>query len=505
MTGALARRARFDPGGLAFAVAGCGISWGELAARAARLAAALHHDAGVAPGDHVALTLPSSLDFIAAFFATQWLGAAAVPMNPELPAEQLDRRAAAAGCRIRIGQGEFDALAAAASRLPPLDPAPPRPDAVAYLQFTSGTSGEPRAAVILHRNLEATLRGMHEMLGFGPSDVMAGCIPLHHNFGLVRFVCAPVYSGCPCHLTGAAPSNVSRWLALLSTVRATVTAGPDYLYRSAAMRVDPAEVNLRSLRFASNGGEAVHLDTISLFEERFGVPGTVRPGYGMAETTLTVSSLAPGLPLRSIDGIPTCGPAVGGTTVAVADEEGRLLPPGARGEIVVRGPSVFAGYYNDPAGTARVLRDGWLRTGDQGVLDDERFLYVTGRQRWLIKRGGATIVPGEVEEAAARVHGVARAAAVGVPDSGSTTERLVVVAELQEAAEAGGTEAWTRIAREVAQAVARGVGHAPGEIVLVAGGALPLTGSGKVRHGELRALFEGGSVENRLRPLARFQ
>jgi long-chain acyl-CoA synthetase len=505
MTGTLARRARTEPDRLAFSVAGRTITCGDLAARAARLAAALRAE-GLAPGDHVALALPSSLDFIAAFYAVQWLGAAAVPLNPELPAEQIARRTAAAGCRFAMGASEFDAMAATSTRLPPLEPAPARPDSVAYLQLTSGTSGEPRAAVILHRNLEATLRGMQEMIGFGPADVMAGSIPLHHNFGLVRFVCAPVYSGCPCHLTGAAPSNVGAWLALLGEVRATVTAAPDYLYRTAALRVSPAEIDLRSLRFASNGGEAVHLDTIRLFEERFGVPGTVRPGYGLAETTLSVSSLAPGLPLRSIEGdIPSCGPAVPGTEIGIVDEEGRRLPSGARGEIVVRGASVFAGYYNDPEGTARILRDGWLWTGDQGLLDEDGFLYVTGRQRWMIKRGGATIVPGEVEQAAMRVPGVARAAAIGVPDPGTTTERLVVIAEVDEAIAGAGHDAWTRIASDMGAAVARGVGHGPSEIVLVRGAILPLTGSGKVRHGELRDLFGADAVEGRLRPLARFR
>ena len=180
------------------------------------------------------------------------------------------------GCRLEIGPATFEGLSADAARLAPLDPSASEPDSVAYLQLTSGTSGDQRAAVILQRNLEATLRGMHEMIGFGPSDVMAGSIPLHYNFGLVRFVCAPVYSGCACYLTGAPPANVGRWLALMSEVRATVTAGPDYLYRAAALRVDPRDVDLRSLRFASNGGEAVHLDTIRLFEDRFRVPGTVR-------------------------------------------------------------------------------------------------------------------------------------------------------------------------------------------------------------------------------------
>ncbi|HOC17661.1 MAG TPA: AMP-binding protein [Vicinamibacterales bacterium] len=499
----LAALARSQPGRLAFAVGTHILTYGELARDAARLAAALRR-AGAAPGGHVAIVLPSGLDFVRAFYALDWLGAAAVPINPDLPPEQIRRRIGAAGCHLEIDAASFEALDEGSKSLTPLDPGPPSPDSVAYLQLTSGTSGEQRAAVILRRNLEATLRGMRDMIGFGPEDVMAGSIPLHHNFGLVRFVCAPVYCGCPCHLTGAPPANVGRWLALLTEVRATVTAAPDFLYRAAALRVDPSTVDLRALRFASNGGEAVHLETIRMFEERFGVPGTVRPGYGLAETTLTVSSLAPGLPLRSIDhGIPSCGPAIPGTEIAIADEDGRHLPRGERGEIVVRGPSVFAGYYQDPEGTARVFRDGWLRTGDQGVLDADGFLYVTGRQRWMIKRGGATIVPGEVEAAAACVPGVLRAAAVGVAAPHGTTERFVVAIEIDPQLGSDGS-LLSGLAGKVAAAVRQGVGHQPGEIVLLAPGSLPLTGSGKVRHGQLRDLFASGEADDRLRPLARF-
>ncbi|HSK08630.1 MAG TPA: class I adenylate-forming enzyme family protein [Vicinamibacterales bacterium] len=296
---------------------------------------------------------------------------------------------------------------------------------------------------------------------------------------------------------GALAGDAAR---LASALRAAGVAPGDHL----AILL-PSSLDFRALRFASNGGEGVHIDTIRRFEDRFRVPGTVRPGYGLTETTLTVSTLTPGLPLRALPGgIPSCGPALPGTEIGIVDEEGAPLPAGEAGEITVRGPSVFAGYYKDPEGTGRVLRDGWVWTGDQGVMDGDGHLYVTGRQRWMIKRAGATIVPGEAEEAAGRVQGVGRAAALGVPDPRGSTDRFVVILEVDEAMVGAGRDTLRRLAGEVASAMARGVGHQPGEIVMVGAGVLPRTGSGKLRHGELRDIVSRGEVNARLHPIATF-
>ena len=517
---ALALRARGNPGGLAFAVNGEPISYGGLADAAARLAAVLAAD-GLVPGDHCAVALPTGLDFIRCVYGLQWLGAVPVALNPALTAQEIAALFHAADCRLLIatpgvlagmreaarGEALRDVtdLCARAASATPLPVHRGVPDEVAYLQFTSGTTGEPRAAVILQRNLAASLKGTSRALGFGPGDVMAGAIPLHHNFGLVRFVWTPVHAGCPCHLLSQTSGAVQPWLALMTEARATVTAGPDFLYRAAAQRGDSAGVNLRSLRFASNGGESARFDTITRFERRFDVPGTVRPGYGLTEATLGVCTLTPGLPVRTLDdGTVTCGPPFPGFEIRIADEDGVEQPRGERGEILARGAAVFPGYYRDPEGTDAVLRDGWLHTGDQGVVDADGFLYVTGRYRALIKRGGVTILPATIERAVEGIEGMGRSAAIGVPDAAAGTDRLVVFVEIAQPGDAPSAGKHGAMARAIAAATQQAVGQQPGEIVLVDAGTLPRTGSGKIRHGQLRSILEGADAGARLAVIARF-
>ena len=171
--------------------------------------------------------------------------------------------------------------------------------------------------------------------------------------------------------------------------------------------------------------------TIAGFEERFGVPGVLRPGYGLAEATLGVTALRPGEPLR-VDGRGnvSCGRPFPGVEVRIARRTGEE----ASGEILVRGPAVFAGYFDAAEATAEALRDGWLHTGDVGRLDADGHLYVLGRRRALLKRGGAPLAPRELEEAAGSVPGVRLAAAVGLPPAGdAATEEIAVAVEADPA------------------------------------------------------------------------
>ena len=520
----LAERAQDAPGRLAFEVDGEGIGYRQLAGRASRVASALVK-AGVAPGDHCAVALPTSLDFITLFYALSWMGAVPVAISPELQAREMAARLACAGCKALFSVTAVlenvanlpDAGSKAAS-VALLDAGTlrkhatrsPHPlhrgsaDETAYLQFTSGTTGEARAAVILNRNLQASLESATSLLAFGPSDVFAGTIPLHHNFGLVRFVWAPVHAGASCHLATSSAGGVFLWLALMTHNKATTTAGPDFLYRAAARRGDPTLANLRALRVASNGGEAVHLDTIEAFERHFGVLGTVRPGYGLTEATLGVCTMAPGLPLRSLDdGTVSCGRPMPGVEVRVANEDGVELRRGTRGALLVRGPSVFAGYLGDPEGTRDVLRDGWLWTGDEAAMDADGFVYVTGRQRALIKRAGSPVLPASIERAVDQLIDVERSAAVGVPDRAAGTERIVVLAEVRDPALASRAAAAKAVARSIAAAAQAASGHQPGEIILVSPGTLPRTGSGKIKHAELRGIVERGEVERRLAVITR--
>jgi acyl-CoA synthetase (AMP-forming)/AMP-acid ligase II len=256
-------------------------------------------------------------------------------------------------------------------------------------------------------------------------------------------------------------------------VRGTITGAPDFAYRLATRLVPAESVDLSSLRFATNGGEPVRRSTISAFETCFGLHEVVRPGYGLAEATLGVTAVRTGEVVRDdARGNVSCGRALEGVEVRVdADDV-------TSGEILVRGPTVFAGYFDGEEASAKILRNGWLHTGDAGSLDDEGHLYVLGRRRAMLKRGGATLAPRELEEAAQSVEGVRIAAAVGIAASESMTEEVVVVVEADPNCE--------RIAARVSEAVERALGFAPDRVVVQLPRTIPRTANGKIQHAVLR-------------------
>jgi len=364
---------------------------------------------------------------------------------------------------------------------------------IAFLQPTSGASGEPRAAVISQKNVLASLRIARDQLGFGPTDVFVSWVPPWHDLGLVRFVLGPVYFGAPCHLIEPAIRTLPLWLETASKIRATVTGAPDFAYRLATRLVDPRGLDLSALRYATDGGEPVRRSTLLAFEERFGVPGVVRPGYGLAEATLGVTGLLPGEPL-AIDahGNVSCGRPLPGVEMRIANE----LETDS-GEILVRGPAVFAGYFEAVEASREALQDGWLHTGDIGTLDAAGNLYVLGRKRALLKRGGAPLAPRELEEAAERVPGIRLAAAVGLPPApGGSTEEIVVAVEADPAA-AGALPELATAATLAIEAIEAAVGFAPDAVLVLVPRTIPRTPNGKTRHQVLRQQLASGEIERR--------
>ncbi len=279
-------------------------------------------------------------------------------------------------------------------------------------------------------------------------------------------------------------------------MRATITGGPDFGYRIAARTVDPAGLDLSALRFATNGGEPARRSTIEHFEQRFGLSGVVRPGYGLAEATLGVTSLAAGEPLRTDDaGNLSCGRPFDGIEVKIVDAQGTTLPANRTGDILVRGVPVFSGYLNAETDTQQILCDGWLSTGDMGSLDDDGHLYVLGRSRALIKRAGAMIAPREIEEITDQIDGVRFSAAIGHRDPvRSGTEDVIVIAEVRTASFTSETSA-PPLARVIASEVTRAIGFSPKEVVLVSPRTIPRTPSGKIQYDELQRLYLTGKLE----------
>jgi fatty-acyl-CoA synthase len=442
------------------------VTWGELWRDAETLARGLHR-AGAQTGERVALLLPAGLDLIRLFWAIQRTGAAAVIFNPTVPPQTAAARAVRVRPRLVVTSPHtLDCDG-------PLPPLSTSSEDLAFLQPTSGTSGEPRAVMIRHRNVLAVLRAS-AAINLTRDDVLVSWVPPWHDLGLVRFVAGTAFVGARCHTVEPAVRTIPEWLATISSQRATITGAPDFAYRLASRLVDPRTVDITSLRYATNGAEPVRLDTITTFEERFGLRDVVAPGYGLAEATLGVTTVRPGEPVRTdARGNVSCGRPFDGVTVRLEN-----------GEILVRSEGVFAGYFDAEEETARVLRDGWLHTGDTGSLDADGHLYVLGRTKSMLKRGGSVLAPRELEEVAQRVRGVNVAAAVGIARNG--TEEIVV------AIEAEGDSA--AIAANVAESLREAMGFVPERVVVVERRGIPRTHNGKVRHDLLRTSLRDGAV-----------
>jgi fatty-acyl-CoA synthase len=486
----LARRAASDPDALAFAHDAERITYRELDEQAGTIAAGLIQ-MGIRPGDRVALILSAGLDFARCFWAVQRAGAVSIAFNPYTPAatavqraarvrpsltllssieNDFAREAAVAGLRC-VALGEVPRIASAAPRLH-IDP-----EAFAFFQPTSGTSGESRAVMIRHRNVMAVLRSYREAYYLDAKDVLVSWVPPWHDLGLVRFMIGSVYNGAPCHIVTPSIQTIPRWLETITKVRGTVSGAPDFAYRLAARFGDPSTIDLSSVRWMTNGGEPVRLSTIEAFETRFNCRGVVCPGYGLAEATLGVTFIEPGDAIRVDErGNVGCGKALPGVEVKIDVEDGDA------GEILVRGDGIFAGYFDADQATAETLRDGWLHTGDIGRLDPDGELYILGRRRAMLKRGGAVLAPRELEEAAQRIDGVRIAAAVGMART-DMTEEIVLAIEI----DAGDSDA---ISAAVAQEVHRALGFAPDRVIVLPPRGIPRTYNGKIRHDALRQVLE---------------
>lgn len=501
----LEARARTHGDHLAVTVDGEGLTFGALCDDARWLAGRLAA-LGVGKDTRCALVLPTSLDFVRAVFGVQMAGGAPVAIDSSLSADRLVRRldeiapvltisTSSRLSEIRgLARARVVTCAALASVSPCIGRTTHRATAadLAYLQFTSGSTGEPRAAQLSHRSLMAGLRAIEEAFDIGVRDVMASCTPLHYSPGIVRSVFGPVAFGCPAHLVPPSASGLLRWLELATSVSATITSAPDFAYRVAARTVPASRVNLQSLRIATSGGEAIRADTITAFERHFNLQRIVQAAYGLSEATLVVATCAPGSPMVVDDaGCVSCGPVVGGLEARIAGPDGRACAAGEEGEILVRGAAVFDGYFRDEASTASALRGGWLHTGDIGRMDRSGALYPRARGRALIKRAGASIAPREIEERVDALAGVMGSAAIGVPSHAGHTDRIVVVVEVDRHWDGE----WSRLAVLVESTVRGAVGASIGGIVIVEPHLIPRGSSGKVRYADLQRLLLSGSLQ----------
>jgi long-chain acyl-CoA synthetase len=385
---------------IALVARGHTVTYGELQQRVAAARAALAAR-GIERAQRVGIVGANTVDFVIAYLALLGLGAIAVPLNPESPPIAIDGELAAVGATETLATVDT------------VDDAPSVPvvdmdaDDVAVLVFTSGTAGAPRAAMLTHGSLRANI---DQVLAapdrIGPDDSVLGVLPVFHVFGLSVALHLPLAAGARVVLEPRFDPVTT--LEQVGDHGVTIVPGapPMWIAWAGLPEVQPAA--FASVRLALSGAAKLPQEVADVLERRFGV--VVLEGYGLTEASPIVTTSVGIEPRRG-----SVGQALDGVEVRLVDGDGADVLEGDPGEIWVRGPNVFAGYWADPDATARVLTpDGWLRTGDIAVVEDD-YLYIVDRAKDLVIVSGFNVYPAEVEQVIADHPQVAEVAVVGVP------------------------------------------------------------------------------------------
>jgi fatty-acyl-CoA synthase len=525
------------------------IQHGELLTASQRVAGGLRA-LGVRRGDTVAIMLRTEAAFFPAFFGTLIAGAVPVPIYPPFRPDQIEEYAHRqrgilrnAGARVLVTFGEAlrvaKLLRGATPSLehittveglgegPTADlPIPRQPSHPALIQYTSGSTGDPKGVLLSHANLLANIRAIGQAVAVRPDDVTVSWLPLYHDMGLIGTWLGSLYHGVPLVLMSplAFLSRPSRWLAAIHAHSGTVSAAPNFAFDLCVHKIPDEDIrglDLGSWRLAMNGSEAVSSDTIDRFIRRFtpfGFKATALcPVYGLAEASVALTMSPLDRPAR-VDALvrepfertrdvrPTdaadphalrfvsCGRPLPDHQVRIVDALGQPLGERAEGHVQFRGPSVTSGYFTNPEATRAVMHDGWMDSGDLGYQADGE-LFITGRVKDIIIQAGRNICAQEVEEAAGAATGIRKGcvAAIGIHDPALGTERLVVVAETRERDRAR----WDTFRIGVQERVTAAIGVPPDVVVIASPGTVLKTPSGKIRRSAIRDAYLRGTLGQR--------
>ncbi|MGH9745273.1 MAG: AMP-binding protein [Candidatus Acidiferrales bacterium] len=543
------------------------ITYGELYERASAVANDLR-SRGLERGQTVAIMLPTCAEFFTTFAGILLAGGIPVPIYPPFRADRIAEYATRQSNILRNAEAQFlvtwkqaESLArllqprvpslrevlnaqklASAPADPPTSGATPtaewrpvehlshraRGEDIAFLQYTSGSTGDPKGVILTHANLLANIQAIVGGIHIQADDVAVSWLPLYHDMGLIGAWFVPIITGIPLVVMSplAFLSRPDRWLWAIHKHRGTISPAPNFAYELCVRKIADKDIeglDLSCWRAATNGAEPVAAATLERFAARFTQYGfrreSLMPVYGLAEACLGVSAPALGsgykvdrieraalesegravpVPASAAADDPAALEFVGagkpmpGVEVRIVDREKNERELGERteGQLQFRGLSATSGYYKNPAATGELVHEGgWLDSGDLAYWADGE-IYITGRAKDVIIKAGRNIYPHEVEEIAGRVAGVRTGCVVafGAPDARSGTERLIVTAEVRDIAAA------KRISDEIARVVNDALGMPPDAVELLRPQSIPKTSSGKLRRTETRRLYLEGKL-----------
>lgn len=522
------------------------LTFAGLETGAAAVAAGLRAQ-GLRPRETVALMLPTGQDYFFAFFGVLKAGGIPVPIYPPVRPSQLEEHLRRHGRILANAATRWLITVAAAKRVARLlraegvglerirtveelrqagsapVAAAVKPEELAFLQYTSGSTGDPKGVMLTHANLLANIRALGARIGVTSNDVFVSWLPLYHDMGLIGAWFGCLYFAVPLAVMSplAFLARPERWLWAIHRHRATISASPNFGYELCLRHLQPAQtegLDLSSWRYAFNGAEPVSPDTLERFAQRFAANGLRRqalaPVYGLAESSVGLTMPPPDrgpliehvrrdVFMRAGRAEPApaedeaalrfvgCGSVLRGHEIRAVDSAGRELPDHHEGRLEFRGPSATQGYYRNPEASRQLFRDGWLDTGDRGYLANGE-VFITGRVKDLIIRGGRNIHPYELEEAVGARPGVRKGcvAAFGSRDPVSGEEHLVVVAETRETDPASRQ----RLRRDIEATTMDLLAVAADDVRLVPPHSVLKTSSGKIRRAATRELYERGEL-----------
>ncbi len=460
VAGVLDFRARSHGGKEAVVSGNERINFAQLAGRARSIGNQLKHS-NVKFGDRVALFMPNGPDFISAFFAVLGIGAIVVPVNPLLKPDEIkhileDSEACALVVHetlvdtalASLGQASaLNSLFVAATSSDGLKQLPattmpveqlctsmaaettdwpvtvePKSD-LAVLVYTSGTTGKPKGAMLTHHNLLSVFPSRLDLFDIDERDRCLAALPLCHIYGMTVVMIGTVARGGTLVLIPRFDAKTA--LETMQRERVTILPAVPAMYSMMLAEIAQGNYDLLSLRVCFSGGAPLSAELLQRIEQSFGVPAV--EGYALTET----SCVATINPLHGVRKLASVGPAVPGVEMGIFSADGKQLPPGPDnvGEIAVSGPNLMTGYYKQPQATAEVIKEGWFLTGDLGYRDEDGYIFIVGRKKELIIRGGHNVYPREVEDVIMSIPGVREAAVIGVPDEfmGERVKALLVV------------------------------------------------------------------------------